>query len=259
MFAQHSLLRCSPQVVTDAKTNHVTSYHRQLSSPGARGRYVIVLPGRAYLSNLNPTWRHVTASYADVATCGTNSVADSHCEIHGGSKQTNCHFSTAYRVFSTKISRFTGGGKIVNSFWKFHWNNFHCFKNYNFYNILFRIFNACCRTDSFWSTTLWFSGNSWCRYTKSFADILHCAQAPLVHGCMIITVSAVATYELSSPRDCSLARLHSAVSGWLRDCHVRVPYRNGWRYGHPQLLWNTTRKPYTFCRMVPFSMTLSDL
>jgi len=115
MFAQHSLLRCSPQVVTDAKTNHVTSYHRQLSSPGARGRYVIVLPGRAYLSNLNPTWRHVTASYADVATCGTNSMPDSHCEIHGGSKQTNCHFSTAYRVFSTKISRFTGGGARLST------------------------------------------------------------------------------------------------------------------------------------------------
>ena len=124
MFAQHSLLRCSPQVVTDAKTNHVTSYHRQLSSPGARGRYVIVLPGRAYLSNLNPTWRHVTASYADVATCGTNSMPDSHCEIHGGSKQTNCHFSTAYRVFFLPKYHDLQGGKIVNSFWKFHWNIF---------------------------------------------------------------------------------------------------------------------------------------
>ena len=161
--------------------------------------------------------------------------------------------------FLPKYHDLQGGGQDCQQFLKISLKYFHCFKNYNFYNILFRIFNACCRTDSFWSTTLWFSDNSWCRYIKSFADIVHCAQAPLVHGCMIITVSAVATYELSSPRDCSLARLHSAVSGWLRDCHVRVPYRNGWRYGHPRLLWNTTRKPYTFCRMVPFSMTLSDL
>ena len=78
-----------------------------------------------------------------------------------------------------------------------------------------------------------------------------------------LSLPPVFIFRNVSPRDYSLARLHlgsccSAVSNWVssrlsRSCVVseRLNLR-------PQLLLNANKISYRSCRMVPFSMILSD-
>jgi len=47
-------------------------------------------------------------------------------------------FRQPMEIFPTKISKFIAKG-VLNNLWKFRWNIVICFKNYSFYDILFRI------------------------------------------------------------------------------------------------------------------------